>query len=299
MTTIRSERGQVAVLTVIFLVALLGAVALVLDVGSWFREQRSAQSAADAAALAAAQALPETPGAAGVLAGQYMAKNGGGDASVTFSSKNVPFDTVRVQVEREAPGVFAKLFGIDSVTVGAKASARAGNVAEARYAAPIGVDLSHPLLRCTPLPCFNQATTLDLEKVGPGAFRLINLDGSRGGTGPPVLADWIIRGFDGYMPLGWYFSDPGAKFNSSHVKGAMSIRVGDELLFPVYDKTRGNGANFEYHVVGWVGFVVSSFSGNGNKGKINGSFVRVVWEGIQSESGGNPDFGVRAIELVE
>ena len=63
MKHIRSDRGQATVLTVIFLVALLGAVAMVLDVGSWFREQRDSQADADAAALAAAQALPDAPGA--------------------------------------------------------------------------------------------------------------------------------------------------------------------------------------------------------------------------------------------
>ena len=64
MTRLRSNSGQAAVLTVVFLAALLGAVALVLDVGGWFRAQRATQSAADAAALAAAQALPESTGTA-------------------------------------------------------------------------------------------------------------------------------------------------------------------------------------------------------------------------------------------
>ena len=121
-----NDRGQATVLTVIFLVALLGAVALVLDVGSWFREQRATQSAADAAALAAAQALPASTGEASALADSYLAKNGGGTASVTFSSGPVANDTVSVEVERDALGVFAKLFGIESVTVHGTASARAG-----------------------------------------------------------------------------------------------------------------------------------------------------------------------------
>jgi secretion/DNA translocation related TadE-like protein len=299
MTSIRNDRGQATVLTVVFLVALLGAVAMVLDVGSWMREQRDTQSAADAAALAAAQSLPESTGTAGALAAEYLNKNRGGVSGVSFSTKTLANDTVTVTVERQAPGVFAKLFGIDSVTVNAKATARAGNISTARYAAPIAVDKSHPLLGCRPLPCFGAATTLDLEKVGPGAFRLLNLDGSRGGTGSQSLADWIAGGFDGNMPLGWYFSDPGAKFNSSNVKNAMDLRLGDELLFPIYDQTREQGSNFDYHVIGWVGFVVTGFSGNGNKGKVEGHFVRVIWEGIQSVSGGQEDFGVRAVQLVE
>jgi hypothetical protein len=299
MNRLRSDRGQAAVLTVIFLVALLGAVAMVLDVGSWFRAQRATQSTADASALAAAHELPESPGNANVLAAEYLAKNGGGTAVVTFSTKLYANDTVSVTVTRNTPGVFSKLFGINSVDVHAKASARSGNPDQARYAAPIGVDIQHPMLQCQPLPCFGQATTLDLEKVGPGAFRLVNLDGSHGGTGTQILADWITQGFDGYMPLGWYFSDPGAKFNSSNVKDAMNLRIGDELLFPVYDSTRGNGANFEYHVVGWVGFVVTDFDGHGNKGTVDGHFVRVIWEGILSTSGAGEDLGVRSIELVE
>ncbi len=234
-----------------------------------------------------------------MLAASYVGKNGAGSSTVTFKSVLVPSDTVTVHVSRNAPGFFAKLFGVDSVDVGATATARSGGLAKARYAAPIAVDVKHPMLACKPDPCGDE-TSLDLEKVGPGAFRLLNLDGSRGGTGPGTLADWILQGYDGYMPLGWYYSDPGAKFNSSQVKSAMDVRIGDELLFPVYRSTRGNGANFEYEVIGWVGFVVTSFSAHGNNGAVNGHFVRVIWEGIQSESGSpDDDFGVHSVELVE
>ena len=148
MSRLRSERGQAAVLTVIFLVAMLGAVAMVLDVGSWFREQRATQAAADASALAAAQALPDSTGDAGVLADQYLAKNGGGTADVVFSSDAVANDTVSVKVERQADSVFARLFGIESVTVNAKATARAGGLDAARWVAPIVVNIKHPDLNC-------------------------------------------------------------------------------------------------------------------------------------------------------
>jgi hypothetical protein len=41
MNRLRSDAGQAAVVTVVFITVLLGAVALVLDVGSWFRAQPS------------------------------------------------------------------------------------------------------------------------------------------------------------------------------------------------------------------------------------------------------------------
>ena len=300
MTRLRSNSGQAAVLTVVFLAALLGAVALVLDVGGWFRAQRATQSAADAAALAAAQALPESTGTATAYASQYLTANGGGTSELSFSSKNVANDTVSMKVTRSAPGVFSKLFGIESVSVHANASARSGTPNTARYAAPIAVDRRHPLLNCTPRPCFNVATTLDLAKTGPGAFRLLNLDRSKGGTGGSIDADWILRGFDGNMPLDWYGSDPGAAFNDSKFDDALNVRIGDELLFPVYDKVKGGGSNFQYEVIGWVGFIVTSFDPKGSKSTIEGYFVRVIWEGILGESGnGSEDFGVRSVELVE
>jgi hypothetical protein len=45
---------------------------------------------------------------------------------------------------------------------------------------------------------------------------------------------------------GPYYSDPGAKVNSSHVKSAMEARIGTVLLFPVFDRLDGNGANAQY-----------------------------------------------------
>src|SRR6476619_1999464 len=74
--TRNNERGQSMVLTVVFMVVLLGFAALVIDVGSWYRAHRSVQSTADAAALAGAAVLPDTA-AATALATQYSNKNGG------------------------------------------------------------------------------------------------------------------------------------------------------------------------------------------------------------------------------
>jgi hypothetical protein len=297
---LRSERGQAAVLGVVFLVALLGMATLVVDVGSWFRAKRAAQAASDAAVLAGAQGLPDA-GAASALAVQYADENGGGLApgDIRITSDVGLNDTISVHVRRETPGFFSRVFGYEVVDVGARAAARAWLPSEARWVAPFVVDEQHPLLSGAGCPCFDQPTDLDLNKVGPGNFKIINLHNEKGGTGPPILADWILNGYSGYMPLGWYYGDPGAKFNSSHVKNAMEARIGDELLFPIYRSTTGNGANLKYEIIGWVGFLMTSFNAHGNSAKIFGSFTRVVWEGIQSEDSGESDFGVRVVQLVE
>jgi hypothetical protein len=84
------------------------------------------------------------------------------------------------------------------------------------------------------------------------------------------------------------------------VRGALDARLGHELLFPVYRGTRGGGANFEYEVVGWVAFVTTSYDIHGSRSKLTGYFTRVIWQGIQGQTGGSSeDFGVRSVSLSE
>jgi Flp pilus assembly protein TadG len=310
------QNGQAFVLTVLFLVVLLGMAAAVLDVGAWYRAQRALQASVDAAALAGAQELPYDTSAARSVALQFAAKNGGGvsGGDVSFSSKIVTNDSITVKGKRPAPGFFAKVFGLDSVTVAAHATARTENVSSVMGVAPIVVHYKHPLLNCTGgagnpscNPTINVPTTLDLEDLhqsgggnGAGAFGLIDLSNSpTGNPGAPVLSDWLLNGFDQMMDLGKYYSAPSANFNNSQFISSMQAQLGQELLFPVYRLLTGPGSNAQYDIIGWVGFKVSSFDPNGAPATITGVFTRYIANGIQVTSGGKPSFGVRSVKLVD
>lgn len=302
---VRSESGQVVVLMAAFLTVLVGAGAMVLDVGSWYRADRAAQATADAAALAGAQGLQASTGDASALAGEYATKNGGGDIEISFGTKVVANDLITVTVSRPAPGFFSKLFGIDSVEVNARATARAGIPSQARYVAPIAVNEQHPMLQCG---CFGdptQVALINLHNPGgsnaAGAFGLVNLDSQQdgGNIGSNVLADWIRDGYQGALPLGMYNSAPSANFNSQHIRAALDDRLGTELLFPVYRSITGGGSGAEYDIIAWVGFVPTSFNVGGSHGTIRGYFTRVIWQGLADETGTVPDLGARVISLVE
>ena len=252
---------------------------------------------ADAAALAGAQKLPLSTADATTLAQEYGTKNGGGVSQIQFSANTFANDTISVRAERVAPGFLSHVLGVASVNVRADASARAWNLGSAKYAAPFAVDRSHPMLSGGGCPCFNQPTTLDLQKIGPGAFRVVNIDGSRGGTGQQILSDWILNGFDGYMGLGWFLLGPGREVYPGPIEDALEARIGSELLFPVYDSVRAQGAGFEYRIVGWVGFLLTGFNGQGNKSELLGSFTSVTWEGQPSSSSSN-FFGATVVKLV-
>jgi Flp pilus assembly protein TadG len=302
----RDQRGQAFVVTVLMTASLLGLTALTLDVGSWFRAHRQLQATADAAALAGAQSLPDDPGTASSLANDYAAKNTSDLQGVTvqLSQSYVANDTIRVHVAKPAEGVFSRIFGINSVDEGAAATARVAGMKSALYVAPIVVNQSHPMLTGCNGPCFgsNYQTTIPVSQTGaPGAFGLVNLDpSSNGTTGASTLAGWIENGFDKYLDIGSYASDPGVKFNSNGIQDAMNTRIGTEMLFPVYDTLTGNGSNAQYHIIGWVGFFITGVDKNGNNGDVSGYFTRVIWTGIQASSagGGGPNYGARAVQLV-
>jgi Flp pilus assembly protein TadG len=296
-------RGQAAVLTILFLAFILGMCAFVLDVGSWFHSSRASQAAADAAALAGAQALPANPANAKTLAIQYANANGGGlaAANISISSGLAANDTISVHVKRTSPGFFSRLLGISTVNVPAQATARAAGVAQAQAVAPIGIFIGEPDLSGPGCPCFNSPTTLKLGKVGvPGGFHMLGLDGSKGGVSPKTIAGWITTGYPNPLPLGQYFSDPGAKWNSGQIQNALTNRIDSDLLFPIYDIVVGNGANAQYHIVAWAAFYLTGTSANGNSGQLNGYFDQITWAGIPASSpgGGGPDFGVHTVQLI-
>jgi hypothetical protein len=292
------------------MVGLLGFAGLSVDLGSWYHQQRAEQATADAAALAGAQVLPDDPPSAAALAMQYANANGAGlsASDIVISSDRSPNDTISVRVGKAAPGVFTKLFGVNSVTVHASAAARSDGVSSAEYVAPVAVSSKHPMLGCTPSPCIG-ATQLDMvdlkAKGGPNAagnFSLLDLQiGTGGSVGDSTLAGWLTNGYDANMPLGVYTGVPGAKFNGSQFQMALAGRVGQEVLFPVYEPPIVlSGSNAEFNIIGWVGFQITGSSGGGNSGTIYGSFTRFIAQGLQATNpNSQSDFGVRAVQLVQ
>ena len=308
IATARSERGQVTVMAAIFVVILIGMAGLVLDVGSWFRQQRVQQTTVDAAALAGAQSLPGSPSGAVAAANDYANRNGGiAGASISVVSKYSPNDAVVVSQTRTASGFFSQFFNMPFVSIKAKATAIAEVPEQAQYAAPIVVNIKHPMLQGTPgCPCFNVPTTIPLGANGaPGSFALVDLtyDDPTGTIGASTLASWITKGFDQYLPLGVYFSDPGTKWNNSTIQNALIGRFNTDLLFPVYDTLTMQGSNAEYHIVAWAGFHLTNVSASGDTGSIDGYFTQVTWQGVLNQAGLPnpyiPDLGVHSVALVD
>jgi hypothetical protein len=61
---------------------------------------------------------------------------------------------------------------------------------------PFAIINTQPELAGPGCPCFGVPTALTLGLIGPGGFQIVNIDGSSGGSGQTILANWILNGCD-------------------------------------------------------------------------------------------------------
>jgi Flp pilus assembly protein TadG len=268
----REQSGQALVLFALALVALLGCVALVVDVGSWFRSQRQLQSVVDAAALAAAQDLPLTT-TANATANAYVKQNltanasagfvdttpcGGGGApscTITFpTDSSCGIDAcVEVDAAQTADGVFARVYGAVFNQVTVHAHARAKVVAPGVFGkvAPIAVPYD-PSLECVPTTpgypdCFGASNprvlSIPPSGVTSSGSAVVDLadegsslpDCAQTGTSASDLRRWLTDGYPTPLPVGnWYCASNGEQ-NGGIKQGLDDLSPAEVLFFPVFD----------------------------------------------------------------
>jgi Flp pilus assembly protein TadG len=134
------ESGQVLVLAALGMVMMLVMVALVVDIGKAYLVQRQLQAGVDAAALAGAQYLPDPTDATqaandyGPSAGAKNAVDVGSDVTTTVTMRCVTsapgcssslnaYNALNVKATSNVRTVFARILGIDNLTVKASATA--------------------------------------------------------------------------------------------------------------------------------------------------------------------------------
>jgi hypothetical protein len=298
-TAVSHQRGQVLPLFVVFLTVLLGLAALVIDMGHWWVLKRDAQNDADAIALAAVTALPRGEIAAREVADDFHNRNAP-EMSYTIrreTGTETPY-VLEATVTTDAETSFARLFGIDTIDVEAKATASLGSyTAWAPRMLPWAID--EPSLE------FGTPLTVKVRpggQVSPGEFGAVDLiidDPKRGcelASGAndyrnviteavPACAHRIgdeIEQEPGNMAMtGKAVADRGAVngFDPSSILvplGADRYSFTDEQhpnigVIPVIDEWV-NGNSEPIRIVQFAWFVITSYS----KDEVSGVFVRVM-----------------------
>jgi hypothetical protein len=165
-TLLRDEHGQSIVLFVITTVALMGLLALVLNVGHWLQSQRQLQTVADATALDAAQldhdtfaeVSVEAPNAAGIMAQENWAGTAltgydydGESTGFALRGPNKAWLKFRIQVEHEVGFLAQNMLSFLGVDLTSPLLFRSD--AEVTIDSPIGIAQVAPIaVRCGSLP---------------------------------------------------------------------------------------------------------------------------------------------------
>lgn len=279
------RRAAVAPVLALTLVVLIGITALVIDLGQLFVIRGELQNASDSAALA------------GVVELVYTGLDGAEETAVAYATKPEHYrlgkpppgpdgvevsyvgpETLQVRVLRTAGTsagavntIFAQIWGIENAGVEALAVAT----------------LEHGIIGTGPgnlLPFGIRKALVDADGDGdydignsidiyphtesPGNFGLLDLNG--GSNSNAETLSWIENGFDDIFIIpestGGYLQmegDPGISGDS--VSAAASSRVGQRLLFPVFDMVSGQGATTTFRVIDLVGGVITDVNLTGSE----------------------------------
>jgi Putative Flp pilus-assembly TadE/G-like len=310
LARLTEERGSVIVFTALILTGLLAVCALAVDFGSWFTTQRHLQGAADAAALAGAQDLPDTSTAASTAL-DYASTNVSGLSS--WSPTFPDSSTIDVALSKSAPGIFSKFVGVSAETIHAHARAQVGTPGQIANALPIAVKTT---AACTTSSagCFNVAKTLTFDDSSTtsfgsnSTFGLLDLSGSAatsssctGNVGQSTQAGWVNSGYPDLLSVNRYYgASTGQRIA---LQNALNGVLGKVLLIPVFDSASLSWCNQGgFHVIGWAAFVIDQTIPNSDWGPhvktLHGHFTQYIVHDVPYTPG-ITGFGVKVVDLIQ
>lgn len=300
---LREKKGSVVVIVALAMGVLLGFAALVVDVGLLYFNRVALSNAADAAALAGVQELPDRPEQAEALAISYAVKNGA-EQSRTVATVMPDRYSIAVRISRTVLLGFARVLGFDSVEVRASAKARVGPVSGLFGAAPFFI----------PDQTFAYGQTYVLKYPGG--------QGESGNYGALALGslgarnyEYNIRyGYQGWLHVGdWVDTEPG-NMSGPTVRGVQH-RISEcrhspsctfdhfvtdcprLIMIPVADVEPSEiSGRSSVLIVGFAAFFLEGVAEYGNECEVTGKFVR--WS-TDAELGGEGDYGLVSYRLEE
>jgi Flp pilus assembly protein TadG len=225
----RKSSGQILVIVALMLPALLGAVALGTDVAVFYFNWAQLQKAADSAALAGANYLPDNPTQATTTANQFAQGNGVAANEIVSTSVAADNLSISISLQRTVPYYLATILGltsgivITSATATPQFSPQTVNAGTPGQVPPGGDNNGNNGGICTEVggcglipigldanTIYTDGTQVTLQQgqLGSGNWDLITL-GSPGGSD---LRTSVANGYNSMVSIGdWVTSAPGQK----------------------------------------------------------------------------------------
>lgn len=336
--TAHDERGAASVIVAILMVALLGFAALVIDVGLMYAEKAQLQNGADAAALAIARECAEGPPcpADPILLATTYASGNANDGLANIRAVELDSIAGKVTVKtgaledgaepNEISLFFARSLGIDSVSVGATATAQWGS--PSKGTAPFAIAFSQCEVDSGPT---HDGSLQFLMSHGIGDTKDACHSSSSGHEIPGGFG-WLKQEPAGScevsIDLGatLEYSDTGNNFKGQACRDKLDSwakKLDDDQrvieLFPVFDETNGvNGNGGAFYIEAFAAIDIRGWNfksdgyymqpeaethftdhgyGNSDTGFV-GRFVRYVSPAEAMEFGGSDKYGTEIVSLI-
>jgi len=301
------EQGGIIVMTALVMVAVVGFMALGVDLGILLLQKRLLANAVDAAALAGVQELPADPSAAQTVAYQYGALNqvDAEDLAVAVSTLD---NEVAVSAQRRVRLFFAPVLGFDAAVVRAQARARTGPVSGIRGAVPLSVMEQDFVYGAKYMLKYGSQPVDDV----PGGHHGGNFGAlALGGSGANNYRMNLQYGYEGILRVGDYIdtetgnmvgpTGDGVRARLNHPDAAKCTFVNagphcpQYLIVPIISEFTSGGRH-TVQILGFAAFFLEEYHAQGAyKGAVVGRFIK---RSVDGEIGPGKDYGLHAYRLV-
>jgi hypothetical protein len=272
---LNDNRGVVVVIVAMSLVTFIGLAAIVIDIGQIIVVKGELQNGADAGALSGVVNLIHSGSEAAEVAAvaystqskNYMVTKPAPAADAVDVTVLAP-EKLQVEVSRKdgttagpVPTIFARVFGIQDTRVEALAVATVDHKVIGTgpgHLLPFG--LHKRMVDADDDGVYDVGSTIDVypRTWTPGNFGVLDLDGGSNSNDDTV--DWIEYSFDQSFVIPQstgFINIPGdTGISGDSLSGPVRSRIGERVLFPVFDKVTGEGSGSTFRVIDLVGIIV-------------------------------------------
>ncbi|MFZ5754763.1 MAG: pilus assembly protein TadG-related protein [Bacillota bacterium] len=299
---IGEERGSALVLIALALTVLLSSVALVTDVGIIFLNRIQVANAADAAALAGVQALPDDKTRAELLAEEYGVKNNVPDIVVEVTEDR---REIKVTAQRTTNLLFARVMGHNSTLAQAQARVKLEPLTGVKGIVPLGIEEQVLIFGETYILKYAAGSEPGGE-YHSGWLGILALQG----PGAKLYEEDLMYGFDQEVKVGDLLNiqtgnisgktQSGVQYRIDRCKHTPACTPDHYekdcpkiLLVPMIKPYNSK----QVQVMGFAAFLVEAVAGMGNENYITGQFLYHTISGASSPTG--PDNGIYAPRLIQ